>query len=403
MVVFGILLYYMVVLGWCLNYVLYSMDLGWGGNTEGFFNNCFLHITAGPFDFGSLCRSSLAATAAVWGLVWMISVRGVRRGLELANKICIPLLAAIMVAMFIWISLLDGAGAGMLSLLTPDLSKLSEPVVWAEAFSQVFFSLSVAVGIMVAYASYLPKGSKIVQNSWITAIADSGFAIFAGLFVFATLGTMAHASGVDIDEVVKAGPGLAFIVYPKAINMMPFGTKIFGLLFFVSLFLAGITSAISILEAFVSAAIDKFSTSRTRVVTVLCALGFLGSLVFTTGAGLYWLDIVDYFVTNFGILFAGLAEALVLGWVLGASKISDYVSGKIGGRPRIWALSLKYVAPVILLILLAGALFDNLDNPYGGYPGKAVMIIGVGWLFILIVASIILARRKWGKGLVSEI
>lgn len=104
-----------------------------------------------------------------------------------------------------------------------------------------------------------------------------------------------------------------------------------------------------------------------------------------------------------GMLFAGFAEFSVFGRLSVAPRISDYVSGKIGGRPRIWALSLKYVAPVILLILLAGALFDNLDNPYGGYPGSAVMIIGVGWLLVLLVASIILARRKWGKGLVSEI
>jgi len=104
-----------------------------------------------------------------------------------------------------------------------------------------------------------------------------------------------------------------------------------------------------------------------------------------------------------GMLFAGFAEFSVFGRLSVAPRISDYVSGKTGGRPRIWVRSLKYVAPVILLILLTGALFDSLDSPYGGYPGRIAMITGVGWLLVLLVASIILARRKWGKGLVSEI
>ncbi|HPW45560.1 MAG TPA: hypothetical protein PKU96_04220 [bacterium] len=103
-----------------------------------------------------------------------------------------------------------------------------------------------------------------------------------------------------------------------------------------------------------------------------------------------------------GMLFAGFAEFSVFGRLSVAPRISDYVSGKTGGRPRIWVRSLKYVAPVILLILLTGALFDSLDSPYGGYPGRIAMITGVGWLFILTVASVILVGRRWEKGLISE-
>ena len=224
LVMFGIMLYYTVVLGWCMNYLTYSFGLTWGSNTESFFHAGFLNLTSGPFDIGGICVSVLIGTLAVWAIIWFISIRGVNRGLELTNKICMPLLAVMMVVMLVWVAFIEGSGEGMIALLTPDISKLGEPSVWADAFSQVFFSLSVAIGIMFAYSSYLKSDSPIVNNSWITAIADSGFAIFAGLVVFATLGTMAHKSGVPIESVVKGGPGLAFVVYPQAISMLPFGS-----------------------------------------------------------------------------------------------------------------------------------------------------------------------------------
>jgi len=397
MVMFGIMLYYSVVLGWCLNYLVFSFDLSWGANTEVFFHKTFLGITSGPFDFGGLHSGVLMGTFLVWALIWAISIRGVSRGLELANRICIPLLVLLMVIMMVWNLFLEGSIAGIATFLRPDVSRLSDPAVWTDAFSQVFFSLSVALGIMFAYASYLGPRAAIVNNSWITALANSGFSIFAGIVVFATLGTMAHISGVPITEVVKGGPGLAFVVFPKAINMLPFGSRIFGVLFFLSLLFAGITSGISILESFVCSAIDKFKTSRTKVVTLTCIVGFLGSLVFISGSGLYWLDILDYFIMNFGLLAVGLFEAIIIAWIFGATKLGKHVnegsSWKVGA---LWRLSLKFITPAILAVLIVIAVYDNIQKPYGGYSWAALATIGAGWIILTILASILLAKRRWG-------
>ncbi|MBT3182187.1 MAG: sodium-dependent transporter [Deltaproteobacteria bacterium] len=399
MVMFGIMLFYTVVLGWCINYLVFSIDLSWGADTEAFFHNSFLGITSGPFDFGGLHYGVLLGTFLVWVLVWFISTRGVRRGLELANKIAIPLLVVLMVIMMVWNLFLDGSGAGIATFLRPDASRLTDPAVWTDAFSQVFFSLSVALGIMYAYASYLGPRAAIVNNSWITAAANSSFSIFAGMVVFATLGTMAHATGVPITEVVKGGPGLAFVIYPKAISLLPFGSRIFAVLFFLSLLLAGITSAISILESFVCSAIDKFKASRMKVVTLTCVVGFFGSMIFTTGAGLYWLDIVDYFIMNFGLLTVGLIEAVIIAWIFGVEKLGKSVnagsSWKVG---RVWRYLLKYATPMVLVVLLVIAVVDNFKKPYGGYSWTALTIIGVGWIVMTILLSIFISKRRRVEG-----
>lgn len=395
---FAIMLYYTVVIGWCINYLIYSIDLSWGFDTEGFFHNTFLGISEGAFDIGGFQPGIILGTLVVWVSIWWISVRGVNRGLELANRICVPLLGMLMITMMLWTLALPGSIDGIVAFFKPDVSKLLDPCVWTDAFSQVFFSLSVAIGIMIAYSSYLKPKASIVENSWITAIADTGFAIFAGMVVFATLGTMAYAAELPISEVVKGGPGLAFVTYPKAISLLPFGSNIFGILFFLSLIFAGITSGISILEAFVCSAVDKFQASRTKVVTITCMVGFVGSLIFTTRSGIFWLDIVDYFVMNFGLLAIGLLEALVIGWILGSSKMGKYINEgsrlKVG---RVWGFSMKFIIPIVLGVLLIREVISLVDKPYGGYSWKHLGFVGIGWFIFVIFMSVVFSKMRWRK------
>ena len=246
----------------------------------------------------------------------------------------------------------------------------------------------------------LPENAKIGSNSLITAFANSGFEVFAGFAVFSTLGYMAFASGVPVGEVAKGGAGLAFITYPKAISLLPVGSSFFGVIFFSALIFAGITSAISIFESFVSSVIDKFGFSRKSVATICSLIGCAGSLIFTTGAGLHWIEIVDYFLNNFGLLMIGLLEAILIAWVLGADKLSQHIE-RHNPLPamRIWRLVIRFITPTLIFILLIAEFVRVIKDPYGGYSWLALGSIGVGWVLLTIIAAFTFAKKRWSRNI----
>ncbi len=176
------------------------------------------------------------------------------------------------------------------------------PAVWAAAFGHIFFSLSVAFGIMVTYSSYLRRKTDLTGSGYVVAFANSGFEILAGIGVFAALGFMAHNTGAAVGDVVSGGIGLAFIAFPTIVSQAPLGALL-GVLFFGSLVFAGLTSLISILEVIVAAFQDKLGWNRkaaTLIVTV--PIGLISLALFSTTTSLYLLDTLDAFVNQFGIL-----------------------------------------------------------------------------------------------------
>ena len=396
-VTFGILLYYCVVLGWCVNYFFYSFSLAWGADTQAFFDNTFLHISSGPFDIGGIQAVIMAGVALIWFMNWFIIYRGVVKGIEFANLIFMPLLFVIMIVLVIWSNTLPGAGEGIRAYLTPDFEALKNPTIWADAFAQIFFTLSLGFGIMIAYASYLPSRAEIKKNAFISCLTNCGFEIFAGFAVFATLGFMAAKSGLPVGEVAKGGPGLAFVTYPQVINQLPFGGNLFGVLFFLALIFAGITSSISILEAFIASLIDKFGWSRKIVTSVVCLAGFCGSLIFTTRAGLYWVDIVDFFLNHFGLLVAGLLETILVAGIFKADKLQRHISTVGSPLGNWWKYLVVIWIPFILIVLLAGDIYKNLRQPYGNYAWSSLGFIGIGWIVLTLIIAAVFTRFKWKR------
>lgn len=397
-VTFGILLYYCVVLGWCVNYLGYSFTLAWGADTQAFFEKTFLNLSGGPFEIGGIRMAALAGVAIVWLLNWFIIYRGVVKGIEAASLIFMPLLFVIMIVLVVWGATLPGAAEGIRAYLTPDFELLKKPGVWADAFGQIFFTLSLGFGIMIAYASYLPPRAEIKKNALITCLANCGFEIFAGFAVFAVLGFMAAAKGVPVAQVAKGGPGLAFVAYPGIINELPFGRNLFGILFFLALIFAGITSSISILEAFISGLMDKFGWPRKVVASAVCAAGFLGSLLFATRAGLYWVDIVDYFLNHYGLLVAGLLETILVAWILKAGVLRNYINA-VGSSAlgKWWQILVVVWVPLILAVLLAGDIVSGIAKPYGGYSWGALLSIGLGWIAGTFAIAMVFTKMRWKR------
>ncbi len=396
-VMFGIVLYYSVVIAWCLNFFFYSFNLSWGSDPNTFFFNKFLITSSGPFDLGDLRTPILFSLLLVWLSNWIIVFSGVQKGLERANKIFMPVLVFLTLVIVFWSLRLPGAKEGIAIYLKPDFSRLRDIKVWMDAFSQIFFTLSLGFGIMVAYASYLPKKSHIIRDSFTISLFNCIFSLIAGFGVFSILGYMVHSTSKEFSEVVSQSIGLAFVAYPKAISMLPAFQRGFGLIFFSILVIAGLSSAISILEAFTSAIIDKFHYPRKVVVSGLSVAGFLGSIIFTTQAGIYWLDIVDHFLTQYGLVLAAIFECIVVGWIYKASRLREHISHWSMGKLNKWwwDASVKLIAPGVLVALLVSSLIEEFLTPYGGYPWLAIIIIGRDWLIYTLFFALIVASHPW--------
>jgi NSS family neurotransmitter:Na+ symporter len=401
---FGINLFYAVVIGWCINYFFFSFSQVWGSDTGTFFTQEFLHASKGPFQLEGIQWPIFAGTLLTWIVCWFICFRDVNHGIEKASMIFMPLLFVLTLVLVAWSFRLPGAWEAIKEhYLIPRWGKINPLApgggkVWVAAFGQIFFTLSLGFGIMITYASYLPRKTSIVGNALITSILNCLYSFITGFAVFGTIGFMAAQKGVPFSKAVAGGPGLAFVVYPEAINQLPIGKTIFGMLFFLVLIVAGLSSSISLIEAFCSSIMDKFGWARKRVVTVVCILGAMGSTIFTTRAGVHILDIVDHFVNNYGLVTGGIIECLLVGWVLKAHIARKHIN-QVGSPPlpKIWNVLIRFLTPILLLLVLGMALYTEFSARYGDYSTLALLVFGLGWLLAALLISLVLMRYAWPK------
>ncbi|AEB12327.1 sodium-dependent transporter [Marinithermus hydrothermalis] len=405
LVSFVITLYYTVVIAWAVSYAWFALTQAWGADTKGFFFGSYLGLPDTFWPTGGLQPSVAIALILVWIASFLIMVRGVSEGIERANKIFMPLLLVLMLIITLRGITLPGAVEGLNHLFTPDWSKLFDGKVWLAAYGQIFFSLSVGLGVMITYASYLPKKADLTNNAFITALANSGFSLLAALGVFGAIGFMAQAQGVPVNEVAAGGVGLAFIVFPQILNSFPALGGLFGFLFFVALVVAGMSSLISLVNVVAQSVADKFGISYKQAVIGVHVVAFLGSLLFATKAGLIYLDIVDHFINNYGIALIGLAEVVAVFWIWKIfgplADHADSVSDFRVSRPWL-LLSAGILTPILLTVMAWKALAADLAQPYGGYPMG--LLIGFGWLTVLlvIVAAFLIQRLPWGRSVAVE-
>ena len=393
LVPFVIALYYVAVMAWCFSYMIYSLDLRWGANAELFFKN-FLGDTGSPAILGGISVPVFLGLIVVWLCVFLILYKGVHRIGKIV-VITVPLPTILLILLTIRGLTLPGAIEGISYYLTPNFSRLLDVNVWLAAYAQVFFSLGVAQGIMITYASFLKKKSDITNNAVIISLADAGTSFLAGFTVFSIVGYLAASQGVGITELGIGGPTLTFITYPTAISLLPFAAAFFGIIFYIALLTFGIDSAFSMVEPIVSGIHGKWKISKARATGIMCIVGFLISLIFATGGGLYWLDIADHFIANFGLVMIGLVECLILGWMYKLSKLRDHANKTselhLG---RWWDYLIKFAIPFVLFILLAAAVINNIINPYLGYQWWIIVLGGVAPCLSIFLLSFVFMKIK---------
>ena len=396
MVTLVIGIYYASVLSWAGNYMYYSIGQQWGSNTETFFFKTYLQNGEG-LALGFV-PTLFFGLVIVWAVVMFILYGGVRRGVELANKIFMPLLVILFTILVIQALRLPGAAEGLNAFFTPNWGAMMNYKVWLAAFGHIFFSLSVGFGIMLTYASYLNKKANMTGSGVVVALANSSFEILAGIGVFAALGFMAQSSDVPVKDVVSGGIGLAFIAFPKIISSMGSGGDLFGFLFFASLVVAGITSMVSILQVPIAAFQDKFGWSKNKAVTIIGGISaVISTLLFSTHSAITFVDIIDYFANNIGIVGGGLLSIILVSWLRRPlmqtlqAHVNQYSSIKLGTG---WNFLLTVITPLSLLIALLLTIKAVITDGYGGYPAAILWLVGGAVLAFFVLGAVILSMMK---------
>ena len=344
-----ILSYYAVIAGWALRYVFGAATGGlWQANAEGFAADFESFI--GHYLEPALWQAAMLAAAGI------VVSAGIRGGIERLNRWLMPLLAVIVVLLAAFAITLPGGSRGVAFILAPDWGAFSRPAVYLNALGQAFFSLGLGMAVFITYGSYLGRGTSIPRAAVAVAVGDTAFAIVAGLAIFPAV----FAFGGD----PAAGPRLAFITLPQVFMQMPGGGAV-GLVFFLLLSAAALTSMMSLLEVPVSVLVERTSVSRRAAVVFVTVAVFLAGLPAALGYGVlaHWtlgglpiLDLVDQTTSNVLLPLCGLAVAIFVGWRIAPATVladADLATSRLG---RIWLWLLRMVVPATILVILVRSL-----------------------------------------------
>lgn len=345
--------YYSVIGGWVIKYMLlYSTNQSKYAATDGTFSQ-FIGSTSEPMI---LFVIFVLLTTIIVGF-------GVQKGVEKFSKLLMPALVLLCVGIAIYGLTIDGAMEGVKYYLTPDFSKLSISAVCA-ALGQLFYSLSIAMGILVTYGSYLKKEDDLGKSITQIELFDTGIAFLSALIVIPAVFAF---SGGD-PATLGAGPSLMFIALPKVFENMALGTLI-GFAFFVLVFFAALTSSVSLFETIVSIFMDKFGWSRKKtcliglilslVMGVPSALGY-GVLGHITVLGMQFLDLFDFISNTVLMPIAALFTCILVGHIIKPQFIYDEVtkSGSFN-RYKIYCVMIKYLGPLLLAMILISSIMNT--------------------------------------------
>ena len=352
----------------------------------------------------------------IWGLNIFFLFRGTDT-IEKSVKVFVPLMWFFMAVLVIRGLTLDSGFQGVWYLFTPNFSGITEPTVWQGAFSQMFFSLSLGLGTMTAYASYLPKKSDVVANGSVVSFMNCGFEFVAGLAIFSMLFAFTLHPGETTGTL-----GLSLYVVPSGIAEFPAAQTLFACIFFFLLLIAGLSSSISIIESPVAAIRDKFGWSRRRALLTVSAFGALGSLLFALPMvleqhgkpaqplGLSLLELFDHWAFGYSLLIVGLVEAIAIGWGYGITRLREQINENARFKLGPWFDGLiKYVVPGLIILVLSLNVIKELGitipavgltkagfykgdaGTYDGYGWMPMAVFGI-WLVVTVVGAYILTR-----------
>ncbi|XP_069573918.1 sodium- and chloride-dependent betaine transporter-like [Brachyistius frenatus] len=360
-----------------------------------FWQHRVLKISSGIEEVGGLRWELLLCLI----LSWVICYFCVWKGIKSTGK------AAYFTATFPFVMLfvllirgvtLPGAMDGIIYYIYPDISRLSDAQVWMDAGTQIFFSYAIGLGFLTSLGSYNTYNNDCYRDCFYLCLLNSATSIVAGFAIFSVLGFMTYEQGVDISEVAESGPGLAFIVYPRAVAMMPM-PQAWSVCFFLMIILLGLDSQFVGLECLMTSVVDLFPNHlqqgyrRELLLLAICCTCCLFGLSLVTEGGMYLLQLLDHHVcSGTTLLLLSFCQSISIGWVYGPDRFYDNITNMIGYRPYpFMKYSWRYITPSITFITFIFSIVQysplKFNNTYV-YPLWANIL---GWFIATVSLSLI--------------
>ncbi|MED6266539.1 hypothetical protein CHARACLAT_003098 [Characodon lateralis] len=408
--------YYNIVITWALYYLFNSFQslLPWQScnntwNTpnctdhatnssysstasQEFFKYRMLGQTSGVEETGTLRWELFLILILAWILIYLCIFKGVKStGKVVYFTALFPYV--ILIALLINNVQLPGASDGIDFFIVPEWDKLRSVEVWVNAAAQIFNSIGIGFGSLLAMSSYNSFNNNILKDTLFISITNSLTSILAGFVIFSAFGYMSHLQGIPVSQLAVDGPGLVFIVYPQAFASMPV-SQLWAFLFFFMLLCLGLDSEFAMVEVMVTSLLDEFYQHLIRIfkrkelfVLAVCCVSLLLGIPCVMQVGIYVFQLMDHYTAIVSIMFLAFFEILAICWSYGVKRLSSNVKEMTGKKPNIFfRLCWLIVDPVLITVILIFSIIQFKPARYGDYvfPPWAQ---GVGWVIAL--ASII--------------
>lgn len=321
-------------------------------------------------------------------MAWVIIFFILFKGIKSSGKVVYFTATFPYVVLFILLirgALLEGAGDGIRYFLNPDWSKLQRAEVWVEAATQIFYSLGIGFGSLIAFGSYNKFNNNVVRDAVCLSITNCCTSLLAGFVVFCVLGNMAFKTDTPIDKVVKSGPGLVFVVYPEGLANMPI-SPLWGVLFFFMILTIGIDTQFAMMESVIVGFIDEYKVLKKHKMLftlILCVIACIFGISMVTQGGMYVFHLFNLQSGGASLLFLAFFEILAIGYGYGADKFEANIGTILGKKPFLyWKLCWKFFTPVIILAIFIASLIQWEGVSYDDYQ-YPVFAEFIGWMLAL--------------------
>ncbi|XP_039266427.2 sodium-dependent proline transporter-like [Styela clava] len=315
-------------------------------------------------------------------LAWIIVFICLAKGVKSSGKVVYFTATfpyVILIILFIRGILLDGAIDGIRFYIIPKWELLGNSAVWKDAATQIFYSLGVAFGGLLTFASYNKFNNNLFRDTMIVSIGNCATSVFAGFVIFSVIGNMAKINGVDIEDVADEGPGLAFVAYPQAVSLLPI-PQLWSALFFFMLFTLGLDSQFAMVETVVTGLVDEFPkffrNRKTHLMLAVSIVAFLLGILLVTEGGIYWFNLYEWYSAYFGLLILSLFMCLAVNWGYGYAfttkwRFNHDIKLMLGFQP-FWYFKIAWMfvtpAMITFIILYSGIFYTPITFGDYKYP-----------------------------------
>ncbi|XP_065190518.1 sodium-dependent neutral amino acid transporter B(0)AT1-like [Sycon ciliatum] len=409
-------IYYNVIIVWSFFYLFSSFQhtLPWSkcsdvngtsaqlcrnATSRYFWYNDALEISGSINDAGSVNWKLCLILLLAWTVVFCAMAKGIKAQGKIVYFTTLYPYVILLILFFRGV-FLEGAGHGIKYLFQPDWDKLYDPDVWRIAATQIFYSLGLGFGGLVAYSSYNKKDNNTLKDTLIITLINSGTSIFGAIVIFSILGHLSVKNGIKLSEV-GSGPGLAFIAFSEGLTLLV-PSVMWSIFFFLMLLCLGIGSMFGTLECVLACMADVYPFNKWRRevhVALVCAVSFLVGISMVTQGGSYVVELFDQFAGSLPLLLIGFCECFAVSYIYGASRFSDDVEAINGLRPsRYWRFCWRFLSPILMVILfLSSVIYEIIKPPtyqaYDASTNKTVETKFPGWAefvgAVLIILSVI--------------